>query len=60
VKELKQLLYLAKMKFRKENPNSKNNIQQRGFKIKRKVRNPRKLKTGNVKKRSMKFEKEKA
>ena len=41
VKELKRLLYLAKMKFRNENPDLKN-YPQKGFKIKRKVKKTRK------------------
>lgn len=44
VKELKRLLYLAKMKFRNENPDIRN-YPQKGFKVKKKVRNTRKIKS---------------
>lgn len=52
VKELKRLLYLAKMKFRKDNPNaSDKDFNPKSFKIKRKHRPVRKVKTGYNKKR---------
>ena len=60
VKELKRLLCLAKMKLRRNDPsiNSKN-IQHRAIKVKRKGRNPRKVKTGYVKKRIIKNSRDK-
>lgn len=55
VKELKRLLYLAKMKFRKDNPNaSDKDFNPKAFKIKRKHRPVRKVKTGYTKKRAHK------
>lgn len=48
VKELKRLLYLAKMKFRKNNPDVE---PPKSFKIKRKPKLTRKVKTGYMKKR---------
>lgn len=56
VKELKRLLLLAKMKFKKENTNChKNPAQQRVIKIKRKgLKHNRKIKSGYSKKRFVK------
>lgn len=58
VKELKRLLYLAKMKFRKENKSTYQNLQDKGFKIKKKW-NSRKIKTGYTKKRFIKQSRDK-
>ena len=58
VKELKRLLYLAKMKFRKENKSTFQNMQNKGFKIKKKW-NSRKIKTGYAKKRFIKQSRDK-
>lgn len=54
VKELKRLLYLAKMKIRKHN-GQPDQVPPKSFKIKRRVKpthNPRKIKTGYAKKRA--------